>query len=240
MDGHDRLLAAFLAGDLDQTAAREWDEHLLECEACWQAAREDRAGRQAAGLLRQPAPDGLADRVAFAVELATAGATIPRQPRRGVRLRRSRLAAAGTLALGLAVTLVVLLVPGGRASMPAPVAAVARYAETMPLPAHRAGPGTGGQAPRVEVGNPVMMTVGGQHIVVRTWRLGGTEAVVATSRQPFPMPPGAQGTSGGGMAWVARAGKLSLYCINGRTSELVAAPVPAAELAVLAARLPLA
>jgi hypothetical protein len=29
-----------------------------------------------------------------------------------------------------------------------------------------------------------------------------------------------------------------MYCINGRTSELVAAPVPAAELATLAARLP--
>jgi len=29
-----------------------------------------------------------------------------------------------------------------------------------------------------------------------------------------------------------------LYCLNGRTSELVAAPVQAAELAALAARLP--
>jgi hypothetical protein len=156
-----------------------------------------------------------------------------------VRLRRSWLAA-GTLALGLAVTLVVLLLPGGGASMPAPVAAVARYAETIPPPAHQAGPGTGEQAAPVKVGHPVTMTAGGYHIVVRTWRLGGTEVVVATSGQPFPMPPGAQGTSSGGMAWVARAGKLSLYCINGRTSELVAAPVPAAELAALAARLPLA
>jgi len=37
---------------------------------------------------------------------------------------------------------------------------------------------------------------------------------------------------------VAQAGTLSLYCLNGQTSELVAAPVPAAELAALAARLP--
>ena len=42
------------------------------------------------------------------------------------------------------------------------------------------------------------------------------------------------------MAWSARLGRLRLYCINGRTSELVVAPVPAAELAGLAARLPLA
>jgi len=44
----------------------------------------------------------------------------------------------------------------------------------------------------------------------------------------------------GGMAWSAQLGRLSLYCLNGRTSELVAAPVPAAELAALAARLPAA
>ena len=72
MNGHDRLLAAFLAGDLGRAAAREWDEHLLECEACWRAVREDRAGRRAAQVLRRPAPPGLADRVAFAVEVAAA------------------------------------------------------------------------------------------------------------------------------------------------------------------------
>jgi hypothetical protein len=34
--------------------------------------------------------------------------------------------------------------------------------------------------------------------------------------------------------------KVSLYCVNAQTSELVTAPVPAADLADLAARLPLA
>ena len=92
MDGqerHDRLLGAFLAGALDPTAARRWDEHLLECEQCWRAVREDRAGRQAAGLLRQSAPLGLADRVAFAVEVAAAGrAAARRRAHPGIRLRR--------------------------------------------------------------------------------------------------------------------------------------------------------
>ena len=64
--------------------------------------------------------------------------------------------------------------------------------------------------------------------------------VVAVSRHPFPMPARARGVSGRGMAWSARLGRLRLYCRNGRTSELVAAPVPVAELAVLAAQLPLA
>src|SRR5436309_1991551 len=75
MDGHDtdhRLLAGFLAGELGPADARRWDEHLLECEQCWRAVREDRAGRQAAELLREPAPAGLADRVAFTVAVAAA------------------------------------------------------------------------------------------------------------------------------------------------------------------------
>jgi len=249
MDGHDRLLAAFLAGELDPAGARRWDEHLLVCERCWRAVREDRAGRQAAQVLRQPAPPGLADRVAFAVEMAAAARTSAQRPARpGFRSRRRarhdrrlrwRLAGAGAVAAGLVITLMVVLLPGGRqaGSVPAAVAAVARYTQAIPPP-------TGDRRPQraapVQVGRPVTVTAGGQRIVLRTWRLGGTEAVVAVSDHPFPMPAHAHGVSGPGMAWSARLGSLGLYCLNGQTSELVAAPVPAAELAALAARLPLA
>lgn len=253
MNSHDRLLAAFLAGDLDPAEAQRWDEHLLDCEACWRAVREDRAGRQVAQVLRQPAPPGLADRVAFAVEVAAAGRTAAQQPAppparssrwagSGGWLRWPWLAGAGTAAVAVLVMLVVFLLPGGHqtSSLPAAVAAVADYAQAVPPPARDQHPHAGGRAAPVEVGRPVTVTAGGQKIVLRTWRLGGTEAVVAVSSRPFPMPARAQGVAGRGMAWSARQGGLSLYCLNGRTSELVAAPVPAAELAVLAARLPLA
>jgi hypothetical protein len=236
MDGHDRdhgLLAGFLAGDLDSAAARSWDEHLLECEPCWQAVREDRAGRDAARLLRRPAPGGLADRVAFAVEMAAADRTAARrQARPGRRPAWWRLASAGTLAAALAVTLLVLL-PGGHrpGSIPAAVTAVARYAR-----AQHAQPG--GSATLVQVGRRATVTARGQRIVMRTWRLDGTEAVVAVSNQPFPMPPDAASVPGPGMAWSTRLGRLGLYCLNGRRSELLAAPVPTAQLAALAARLP--
>ncbi len=124
--------------------------------------------------------------------------------------------------------------------MPAAVAAVARYAQAVPYRNAEQSPPQGIRSAPVEVGRPVTLTAGGQQIVVRTWRLDGTQVVVAVSRQPFPMPAGAQAASGAGMAWSARLGKLGLYCVNGRTSELVAAPVPDAELAALVARLPLA
>jgi anti-sigma factor RsiW len=248
MDGHDRMLAAFLAGDLDDERARRWDQHLLECERCWQAVREDRAGRQAAALLRRPVPPGLADRVAFAVEVTAARSHGQRHARPHTRPRwrvhlgsrlRWQFAGAGMLAVGAAITLLAVLLPGGRqaGSVPAAVAAVARYAQAVPSP-DREQPSSA--AVPAEVGRPVTLTAGGQRIVVRTWRLGSTEAVVAVSAQPFPRPDDAQGVSGAGMAWSARLGKLGLYCVNGQTSELVAAPVPDAELAALAARLPLA
>jgi len=252
MDNHDRLLAAFLAGDLDSTGARRWDEHLLECEACWRAVQEDRAGRQAAQVLRRPVPPGLADRVSFAVEVAAAAGpeaesrsrppvSARRPSRHGRRLGR-RLAGAGMLAAAAAATLTVALLPGRHqaANLPAAVAAVARYAQAIPPPAGSQHPHFSRRDIPVEVGHPVTVTAGGQRIMLRTWRLGGTEAVVAVSGAPFPMPAGAQSVTDSGMAWSARLGGLSLYCLNGSTSELVAAPVPARELAALAARLPMA
>src|SRR5215813_3669557 len=250
MDSHDRLLAAFLAGELDPAEARRWDEHLLECETCWRAVREERAGRQAAQVLRQPAPAGLADRVGFAVEVAAAGQTAARRhgspPARSSRWARSggwlrwpRLAGAGAVAVAVLVMLVVFLLPGGHQTRTVP-AAVADYAQAVPPPARDQHSVSGGRAAPMQVGRPVTVTAGGQRIVLRTWRLGGTEAVVAVSGHPFPMPASTRGVSGRGMAWSARLGRLGLYCLNGPASELVAAPVPAAELAALAARLPLA
>jgi hypothetical protein len=138
--------------------------------------------------------------------------------------------------------LLAVLLPGWRqtGSVPAAVAAVARYAQAVPSPDREWSPSPGRRTAPVEVGRPVTLTAGGQRIVVRTWRLDGIEVVVAVSGQPFAMPMGTHASPGVGMAWSAQLGKLGLYCLNGRTSELVAAPVPDAELAALAARLPLA
>jgi anti-sigma factor RsiW len=240
MDGHDSLLQAFLGGDLGPDDVRRFDQHLLECEACWRAVRDNRAGRMAAQMLRQPAPPDLADRVAFAVEIAASER--PRRRARAPSRLGLRLAGGGTALLAALVVLLVVLLPGvgGTPPMPAAVQAVAHYAQSMTPAAGSARSQAGGrQAAPVEVGQPVSVTVGGQRILMRTWRLGGTEAVVAVSQRPFPMPAGATAGSGGGMAWSARLGKLGMYCVNSRTSELVAAPVPAAELPTLAARLPL-
>jgi len=141
------------------------------------------------------------------------------------------------LAGGVAVTLLMTLLAGSHQvdRMPEAVAAVARYAQAIPPPA---GDRLPPHAVPIEVGRPMTVNAGGQRIVLRTWRLGDTEAVVAVSTRPFPVPARAHDVSGMGMAWSARLGQLHLYCLNGRTSELVAGPVTVARLAALAARLP--
>ncbi|MEP7022833.1 MAG: hypothetical protein ABJB47_03285 [Actinomycetota bacterium] len=126
-------------------------------------------------------------------------------------------------------------IPRGRRA--GPWRSVARYAQTVP-PARHPGPGPGRPGAPVEVGHPVTVAAGGQQMVLRVWRLGDVEAVVAVSAQPFAMPAHAHGATGPGMAWTARLGSIGLYCRNGHTSELVAAPVPETQFAALAARLP--
>jgi hypothetical protein len=235
MDRHDSMLEAFLAGELRAAEARRFDEHLLECEACWRAIRDNRAGRLAAQLLHQPPPPHLSDRIAFAVEVAASA-----RPRARAGQLRSRLAGGGTVVLAaLAILLVLLPATRGTPAVPAALQVVTRYAQGIaPSPGPAGGQAGGRQGTPVEIGQPATVTAGGQLIVLRTWRLGGTEAVVAVSQRPFPMPAGATPASVRGMAWSVRLGRLSLYCINGRTSEIVAAPIPAAELPALAAQLP--
>src|SRR5215468_8572100 len=151
---------------------------------CTASRRPRRPGLRPAGRRRLSAARSAwprSARVAFAVEMAAAARTgAERQARPPARaLRRGGhggqlrwwLAGAGAVASGLVITLMVLLLPGGRqaGSVPAAVAAVARYAQAIP-------PRTGEQHPQraapVEVGHPVTVTAGGQRIVLRTWRLG--------------------------------------------------------------------
>ena len=64
------------------------------------------------------------------------------------------VADAGTLAAGLAVTLLIILLPGGRqsGSIPAAVTAVARYAQAVPPPALEQPAHPGGLTAPVQVG----------------------------------------------------------------------------------------
>jgi hypothetical protein len=227
MDRHERRLIAFLAGDLDEDAARAWDEHLLDCERCWSAVRADRLGRAAAVRLQESAPAGLADRIRLAVELAEP----PRRSRRG----RTVLAAAMLVAAAALAALVVLL-PSPRAGEPPTIAAVLQSAQRLPAGGSAPVDGTATSGP-VLVGEPTTVAAGDAHLVLSHYRVGDRQVLLARSDRDFPTPDGARPVAGDAMTWTARRGRLTLYCPDPRV--IVVAAVPATELPSLAGRLPL-
>ena len=224
MPDHQLPLAAFLAGDLESEHARFVDEHLLSCDRCWLAVREDRAGRAAANLLRQPTDHQLADRIRLAVELA------PPRRRLGRRARSSRGHRGALAAVAVTVVLAVLtaLTLWPQHHTPATDTAVLR--EVVRLASKL--PATSSAAAVVALDAPHKLRVGGQTITVRTYAFEGHTALLATSSRPFAMPPDAHMPTRRAMPWTITRGTITLYCPQ--ADMLLAGPEPAAELAALA------
>ncbi len=237
------LLVAFVAGELSVDEAREFDDHLLSCEACWNAVRADRAARLALSSLREPAPTGLADRIALLTEMVPDRTASDRRAddRWGVRrvpgdlderpgtARRRRwlpaaigaIAAAG-LALGL-----VFASGSSTPGMPAQVAAVAAIAEPM------------SSAPSAPSERSI--TVDGETMHVQFFVVDHLVVTVATETTPFPMVASSELESGSSSrSWLASMGDLGVFCMNhdrNGESMLLIAKMPAAELPAVAVRL---
>ncbi|MDQ0381440.1 anti-sigma factor family protein [Amycolatopsis thermophila] len=224
MDTHEQSLAAFLAGELDDQAAAEFDAHLLTCADCWQAVREDRAGRRATAQLRDTAPHDLADRVRMTVELAAR--TRPPQ-------RRVRSLTAGALAVAAAVVALVALALPERGADPPAITTVVEAAQRIPAPTGRpvspdAGPVAHGQGWTVQAG--------AAELRLQYYRLDGVELLVAHADRPVGTPPDAQHAPPGDMPWTVDREGITVYCPH--EDLLVAAALPTGRLATLAQRLP--
>jgi hypothetical protein len=205
----ERLLA-FLSDDVDETRRNEFDAHLLGCERCWTAVREDRRGRALAELLREPAPAGLADRIRLAA------ATVRPVPAPAHR-RRSQLVV-GSVAASLVVVVALLLAaapwrsaPAARSAAPSMTATAALVGLGQALPTHVVGPRA--TTPRM-LGRPMTMSIGSVSLQVTYYRVDDGEAVVAHSMQAFAMPSGGTAAAGG-RAWTAQVGGMSIYCLCG-------------------------
>lgn len=239
----EQRLVAFLAGELSEDEARQFDVHLLSCEACWTAVQEDRQGRAALLRLREQVPSDLADRVAMAITVgadrAQAGlppavaTSAPRRhgPRRaggssGRHVRRFvvpllSLAAAVSIALGVWAGV------GGRGQPEPPQLAMVLAAARSMSPSHTAGAG------------PSLVS-GHQDIALRYYRVEDQPVLVATSERDFPMPKHMQMKGSTSSDWMATQGKLGLYCVNanaGHRSVLVVAAMPVEALPRVAADL---
>jgi hypothetical protein len=231
MDSHERMLAAFLAGELDERAAAEFDAHLLDCADCWRAVGEDRAGQAAAARLGEPAPHALADRVRMAVELT--GARPDRRQRHDQRQRHPRrveLLGAGALAVAAAVATLIMVFGSSQPADPPSISGVVEAAQRMPSPTSAPSPGP------VAQGAPWTMRAGMAHLRLQYYLLDGVELLVARSDRPFDTPEGARPTPPGGMPWTIDRNGITVYCPH--DDVLIAAAVPADRLVALAQRLP--
>lgn len=224
MDTHEPSLAAFLAGELDERTAAEFDAHLLDCADCWRAVREDRAGRAAASRLRDAAPYDLADRVRMAVELAAR----PRPARRQVRWL-----ATGALAVVAAVVALVAIVLPDRGADPPAITAVVQAAQRIPAPTGQLVPPGAGPAAH---GQGWTVRAGVAQLRLQYYRLDGVELLVARSDRPVGTPQDAQPAPPGAMPWTVDRDGITVYCPH--DDMLVAAAIPADRLATLAQRLP--
>jgi hypothetical protein len=121
-------ILAFLAGDLDEVAAAQFDAHLLVCDVCWSAVDQDRRGQLAGTSLREPAPAELRARLLCAIHTQ-------RHPR-----RPSRLLAAAALTVVMALGAFTLVGKHRPPSDPASIGAVVHWARSpsaLPVSSHQ-------------------------------------------------------------------------------------------------------
>lgn len=228
MPEHELPLAPFLAGDLDPASARAVDEHLLSCDSCWLAVREDRAGRAIASALRESTDPQSRDRIRLVLELApTPGAA--RRAHRTHAGRVSHLAVPGALvALVLAVLTTLVMWPrqatptGDSTALHRVVALATNLPRTT---------GSGAATPVVVWSSRITRGLG-QAMTVQTYAYAGHTALVATSPRPFPMPPDAHMPTGRAMPWTIARGRVTVYCPH--AGVLLAGPESPNQLAALA------
>jgi hypothetical protein len=173
--------------------------------------------------LREPAPEGLADRIRLAASAAPS-------PRRRPMHRRPLIEVAMLAAAAVVIALVVVVgVNWGRRPAPSTGTAAPSMAATnalvglgRALPMHVHGHPTG--TPFL-VGTPQSMTIGTVTLEVAYYRVDDGEAVVAHSMQAFAMPAGGA-QAAGGKAWTAQMGGMAIYCLCGAGMPAAAIVTP--------------
>jgi anti-sigma factor RsiW len=214
----EKRVVAYLSGNLEPSETASFEAHLMECDDCWTAVREDRQGREVAEGLHESAPAGLRDRVRARIEVASGR---PRHDRR--RLRLPLGLAAGALSLAAVAGGLLVVRQDQEPPIVAEVLQLAAAGTTQRLPAQ------------------AEQRIDGKTVALARYRLEGVPVVVARSSVAFPMPTEALPLGGEtGEPWVARRDGMSLLCLSRPQHVLLAGRVPPASLLAFARGLGLA
>jgi hypothetical protein len=221
MNHHREQLAAAYLTAMRPRARRRFEEHLLECEACWQEVCLARQGRQLAEAARDLAPAQLRDDIRAAVTAAALPSPTAASSR--------RIAAAAVIAVAvLAAAVVVRPGPHGR---PAGDAAAPPAVIAAAVASYRAGrlPGTAIPAEPAPTLTPLNLNLagaargelGGVAVTTFAYRTpSGARLTIVRSSQPFPEATEARELGGTEGAWAVRSGGVTIICAQGTHTML--------------------
>lgn len=212
--------AAYLAGELSESAQQSFEDHLLRCDQCWSEVESGRRGQTAAESIREFAPAHLRAAIRRRV---TNGAQRPRR-------RRTALYAAAALVLlaGISTAVVVALPPRDSSAV---AAAVAGYTEgRLPGATMPKEPAPDLSSIRLDYAGAGAGRIGDMPVTAYAYRdAAGRRLVLYTSTKAFEMPPEAQLFDGAQGPWMThRDGVMLLFSrhphellILGKDDELV-------------------
>lgn len=200
----ERDAAAYLGGDMSAKRTAVFEEHLLECEACWREVSEGRSGRALAESAREHASQQLRE------DVRTAVAAYPLPAGRPLRLRLA-VAAALLLIVAGSVTYLALRTP----SQPTAIAAAVTDFRSGRLPAVDAPTRSAPDLSRagLEYVGGGAGRIGKLRIDAFAYRdRGGGRVFLYLSDKPFPVAAGARRSQDARGPWTATDGDVDLLC----------------------------
>ena len=218
----EQLAAAYLTA-MRPGARRRFEEHLLECEPCWQEVCLARRGRQLAEAARDRAPAQLREDIRAAI---TTAAALPSATARSPR----RIVAAAVITVAVLAAAVVMRpwqdgrpTPDAAAPPAVIAAAVASYrASRLPGTAVPAEPAPTLTPLNLDLVGAARGELGGVAVTMFAYRTpSGARLTIFRSSQPFPEASEARELGGTEGAWTVRSSGVTIICAQGTHTMLL-------------------
>lgn len=199
--------AAYLAGELSQAERENFEQHLIDCEACWKEVDAGRRGMAAVEGARELAPSHLRERIR-----KTIGTRAPAKPRNAIRVRL--LATAAILIVGAGGSGAFLALRDTGSEPRAIAAAISGYTESrLPGSATTASPAPNLSAlDLTEVGAAAGRLDGVPVTAYMYHDESGRRLMVFVGTRSFPAPEDARPLHGEAGPWMYHRDGVAVLC----------------------------